>query len=86
MDVDEAAVQALAAGLGGRMLRPGDAGYDAARRHYNALIDKRPAMIVQCAGVADVIAAVTFARDQHLPLAVRGGGHNVAGRCLIFRR
>ena len=82
-DVDDLVVRELAAGLRGRLLRPGDEGYDLARRHYNALIDKRPALIVQCAGVADVIAAVNFARAQRVAVAVRGGGHNVAGRALV---
>jgi FAD/FMN-containing dehydrogenase len=81
--VDEVVIQEFEAGLRGRMLRPGDEGYDLARRHYNALIDKHPAMIVQCAGVADVIAAVNCARTHRFLVAVRGGGHNVAGRALV---
>jgi len=81
--LDEAALQQLAAGLRGRMVRPGDESYDRARRHYNALIDKHPALVVQCAGVADVLDAVRFARTHDLLVAVRGGGHNVAGRALV---
>ncbi|MBV9281368.1 MAG: FAD-binding oxidoreductase [Chloroflexi bacterium] len=65
------------------MVRPGDESYDHARRHYNALIDKRPALIVQCAGVADVLDAVRFSRTHDVLVAVRGGGHNVAGRALL---
>lgn len=65
--------------LHGRLLRPGDAGYDAARHVYNAMIDKYPAFIAQCADAADVSAAVNFGRDHGLPIAVRGGGHNGAG-------
>ena len=65
--------------LGGSTLRPGAAGYDQARTVHNAMHDRRPAIIVQAAGVQEVIAAVEFARDRDLMLAVRGGGHSVAG-------
>jgi FAD/FMN-containing dehydrogenase len=68
--------------LRGPLLQPDDADYDRARAIWNAMIDRRPAMIAQCAGTADVMACVAFARDQHLPLAVRGGGHNIAGNAL----
>src|SRR6185436_7282517 len=54
-------------------------GYDDARKVYNGMIDKRPGLIVFCAGVADIIGAVNFARTNHLLVAVRGAGHNVAG-------
>ncbi len=64
---------------GAEVLRAGDPGYDAARKIWNGAIDKRPAAIVRCAGVADVIAALRFARQHNLLVAVRGGGHNVAG-------
>ena len=77
--LDASAVAALAATLRGELVQPDDANYDAARAVYNAMIDKRPALIARCADVADVIAAVTFAREQGLPLAIRGGGHNGAG-------
>ena len=69
----------LAAGLRGRLSAPGDAGYDAARTVWNADIDRRPALVAHCAGVADVALCVRVAREHDLPLAVRGGGHNVAG-------
>ena len=62
--------------------RPADAEYDIARRIWNASIDKRPGLIARCCGLADVIAAVNFARDHDLLVAIRGGGHNVGGRAL----
>ena len=72
-------IAALRAGLRGGLLEPGDEGYDDARVVWNGMIDRRPALIARCAGAADVIDCVGFARDHGLPLAVRGGGHNVAG-------
>lgn len=75
----EAVVTALQARLRGELLRADDEGYDEARRLWNALFDKRPALIVRCAEGADVIHAVNFARTHRLPVAVRGGGHNIAG-------
>ena len=65
--------------FGGDIVHSGDAGYDAARELWNGLIDKRPGLIARCSGVADVIAAVNFARENDMRTAVRGGGHNVAG-------
>jgi FAD/FMN-containing dehydrogenase len=70
------------AGLTGNVIRPEDNDYDAARAVWNGAIDKRPAVIIECAGVADVIDAVNLARESGLPLAVRGGGHNVAGNAV----
>jgi FAD/FMN-containing dehydrogenase len=66
-------------GFRGETLLPGDDGYDEARAVYNAMIDRYPAIVARCTGVADVIAAVNFAREHDLPLAVRGGGHAVSG-------
>jgi FAD/FMN-containing dehydrogenase len=69
--------------LRGRVLAPRDIGYDEARTVYNAMIDKRPALIARCADVADVITAVNYGREQGLELAVRGGGHNGGGLALV---
>ena len=67
----------------GQLLQPSDPGYDSARRVHNGLVDKRPALIARCAGTADVADAVKLARTLNLEIAVRGGGHNVAGRGTI---
>jgi FAD/FMN-containing dehydrogenase len=75
----EATIAEFSASLRGTVTQPGDADYDTARAVWNGMIDRRPALIVHCHGTADVIAAVQFARGQNLPIAVRGGGHNVAG-------
>jgi FAD/FMN-containing dehydrogenase len=77
--VSEAAVQELKKQLRGELLRPGDEGYDAARKVWNGMVDKRPAFIVRCAGAADVMGSVNFARTNNLSVSVRSGGHNVAG-------
>ena len=77
--IDEDAVQSLQSALRGKLLRADNEGYDEARRLWNKMIDKRPALIVCCTGTADVVATVNFARQHNLLLAVRGGGHNVAG-------
>src|SRR5215813_5303810 len=79
ISLEETAVQEFAARLRGSLLRPGDAGYEQARQVYNAMIDKHPALIARCVDVADVLAAVNFAREHQLLLAVRGGGHNGPG-------
>ncbi len=75
----EATVEAFRASLRGPLLQPDDAGYDDARMVWNGMIDRRPAFIVRCAGIADVIQAVHFVRDNHLLVSVRGGGHNITG-------
>jgi FAD/FMN-containing dehydrogenase len=72
----------LAGAVRGETLLPADAEYDAARRIWNGAIDRRPACIVRCAGVADVVAAVRFARERDLLVAVRAGGHGVAGHAV----
>lgn len=76
------AVEAFVTAHRGPCLKPGDDGYDEARIVWNGSADKHPAIIVQCVGVADVIDAVNFAREHDLRVAVRGGGHNVAGNAV----
>lgn len=80
--LDREAVRSLRARLRGQVLQPGDAGYDTNRRIWNGMIDRYPALIARCTGATDVVAAVAFAREQGLPLSVKGGGHGVAGRAV----
>ena len=80
--LSESTIQDFEASLAGELLRPGDEAYDTTRQVWNAMIDKYPALIVRCTGVADVITSVNFARDNDLLVAVRGGGHNVAGNAV----
>ena len=80
--LDDGAVGALAATFHGELIVPGDERYDGARRVWNGMVDKRPVIIASCTGVADVVAAVTFAKEHGLLVAVRGGGHNVAGNAI----
>jgi UDP-N-acetylenolpyruvoylglucosamine reductase len=77
--LSEQAVTALRTQLRGELIQPGDATYDEARKVYNAMIDKRPALIARCTDAADVISAVNFARENQLTVAMRGGGHNGPG-------
>jgi FAD/FMN-containing dehydrogenase len=79
MNLNETDVQELRAKFRGDLILPGDAAYDGARKVYNGMIDRRPALIARCADVADVLAGVQFAREHELLLAVRGGGHNGPG-------
>jgi len=80
--VEEATVAAFSSRLRGEVLRPGHDGYEGARKVWNGMIDKRPALIVRSAGAGDVVEAVRFAREHDLLASVRGGGHNIAGKAL----
>ena len=79
IDLKQDTIDALRMRLLGRLLMPGDIGYDESRTVWNAMIDRKPAFIVRCLGVADVIACVQFALDHRLLLCIKGGGHNIAG-------
>ncbi len=81
-ELDSEALRKLEASLRGELIHPRHPSYDAARVVYNAMVDKRPAAIVRCKEVSDVIRAIDFARSHNLLVAVRGGGHNVAGKAL----
>src|SRR3954469_8052665 len=80
--LEHAALRELAASFRGELVRPADPGWDEHRRIWNASISRSPAIIARCTGVADVIAAVRFARDTGLVVAVRGGGHSFPGQSL----
>ena len=75
------AIGALKTRLRGPVLVDGDPGYEESRTVWNAMIDRKPALVARCLGVADVIAAVRFAREHNLLLSIKGGGHNIAGLC-----
>src|SRR5262245_17430852 len=77
--LNEQAIRELIDSHRGEVVMPSGPGYDTARRVWNGMIDRRPALIVQCTGVADVINAVKFARRFDVPISVRGGGHNIGG-------
>ncbi len=79
----EAQAGELRQGFSGNLLLPADAGYDEARTIFNAMIDKRPALIARCADASDVARAIGWARKQGLEIAIRGGGHSVAGKALV---
>src|SRR5262252_6827122 len=81
---DQSAIEALRQKLRGELIQSDDAGYDAARRVYNAMIDRYPRLIVRCADVADVTTCVNFAREQDLLLAVRAGGLGVCDNGLVI--
>jgi FAD/FMN-containing dehydrogenase len=76
---DDAAIAAFRSSLRGELIEPGHSSYEAARKVYNAMIERRPRLIARCADIADVMAAVKFAREQRLLVAIRGGGHNAGG-------
>ena len=79
IDLTQEALDGLKMRLRGPMLAPGDEGYEGSRTVWNAMIDRRPGLVVRCLGVADVIACVQFARANGLLLCIKGGGHNIAG-------
>ncbi len=81
-DITETAVKELKGNIRGELLTSDSPGYDKGRTIWNAMIDKRPAIIVRCAGAADVIHAVDFARKHDLLVSIRGGGHNIAGNAV----
>jgi FAD/FMN-containing dehydrogenase len=81
-ELREDALQGLKMKLRGPLLTPSDPGYEESRTVWNAMIDRRPAFVVRCLGVSDVIASVSFARENGLLLSVKGGGHNIAGLAL----
>ena len=80
--LEENTIEALRANLRGELLTPDVAGYNEARAIWNAMIDRRPALIARCRGVADVVTSVNFACQRGLKLSVKGGGHNIAGLAL----
>jgi FAD/FMN-containing dehydrogenase len=83
LDTVAARLDRLASTIGGELVRPGDDAYDEARSVWNGMIDLRPAAVVRCASAGDVAAAIRAAREARLPIAVRGGGHNVAGLATV---
>jgi FAD/FMN-containing dehydrogenase len=80
--ISSADAESLRKSFRGEVLLPDDAGYESARAVWNAMIDRRPAIIARCKGAADVMDAVRFARARNLPVSIRGGGHNVAGHAV----
>src|SRR3990167_4261140 len=77
--IPDDAIQALKAGFKGPILTPDDPGYEDTRKIWNAMIERRPGMILRCTGTVDVVQALNFARQHRLLVSVRGGGHNIAG-------
>lgn len=82
VSIDAETLQQFRSRLRGQLIVPDDAQYDAARRIWNAMVDKRPALIARCAGVSDVIASVDFARTHGIQVSIRGGGHQIAGHAI----
>src|SRR5438034_4167207 len=79
LTLEETAVAELSAGLRGRIVGRDDPGYDETRKIWNGSIDRRPALVASCAGVADVMSAVKFARKHGVPSTIRSGGHSFPG-------
>src|SRR5262245_18905270 len=80
--LSDKSVDELRRSLAGTVVIPADANYNTARRGFNALIDRHPAVIARCVGAQDIAVALDFARSHELEVAVRGGGHNPAGHCI----
>src|SRR3990172_10623578 len=81
--LDEPVLEGLRSELRGQVIGPADPDYETARKVHNGMIDRRPAVIARCTGVADVRAALQFGLAHDLQIAVRGGGHNVAGKAVV---
>jgi len=77
--LNEDSITELKRGLRGKLIQPGDADYDEARKVYNGMIHKKPRLIARCTDVADIIHCVNFGRDNNLLVSIRGGGHNAGG-------
>lgn len=82
MRLTEEIVERFASGLKGELIRDSDAAYDEARKIWNGMIDRRPAMIARCQGTDDVVSSLNFAREHGIPLSVRGGGHSLSGNAV----
>ena len=80
--LDKQAVKDFGVGLQGKLIQPGDVNYDESRKIWNAMIDRKPALIVQAANADDVSSAIKFAIANKLDITVRGAGHNIAGNCI----
>jgi FAD/FMN-containing dehydrogenase len=80
--IEGARLEAFRTAMRGQTLAPGEPGYDQARAVWNAMIDRRPALVARCSGVADVLLCVELAREHDLLVSVRGGGHNIAGKAV----
>jgi len=80
--LQKAKIDEFKAQFRGEVLRPGDAGYGEVRQIWNAMIDRKPALIARCASPEDVVQAVKFARKHNLRVSIRGGGHNIAGNAV----
>src|SRR5262245_36070893 len=79
LELKQEQFDALKTQLRGPLFSPGDAGYEESRSVWNAMIDRKPAVVARCFGVADVMTCVQFAREHNLLLCLKGGGHNIAG-------
>jgi FAD/FMN-containing dehydrogenase len=83
LNLDSARVEALRTALRGTLIGPNDAGYNEARAVWNAMIDRKPALIARCLGTADIVACVNFARETGIAFSIKGGGHNISGLAVV---